>query len=236
MSEQSINDDTNDVPVEHRRRGLPLLATLLVVALVAGLITGIVVSRGDDSPPELTWTPIDGGLEETTLSVPVDHDVPGGDTLSLRVLRRPADDPAQRIGSLLVNPGGPGFGTEMIIAQATEIFDTELLTGFDIVGMGPRGTGKSSPAIDCIDDYDALWASTDLTPDHDAARNAQVATVAAYAQGCMERTGAAIAHMTTAATARDLDLLRRALGEDTITYFGTSYGCELGAAWATAAC
>jgi pimeloyl-ACP methyl ester carboxylesterase len=225
----------NSVPqlAERQRRGLPVLVTLLILALIAGIITGIVSSRSGEAPPELKWTPIDGGLEETILKAPVDHDVPGGETLDLRILRRPADDPAQRIGSLLVNPGGPGFGAEALILNATEVFQTELLSRFDIVGMDPRGTGKSSPAIDCIDDYDALWAASDLTPSDDATRATQIAVATSYAESCIQRTGDSIAHMTTAATARDLDLLRRALGEDKISYFGTSYGCELGATWAT---
>ncbi|MGA1346220.1 MAG: alpha/beta hydrolase [Ilumatobacteraceae bacterium] len=237
MSDLPTHDDpiaTDDRAPAARRRGLPVFGTLLAVLFVAGLVTGVVVSRNGDEPvPELTWTPIDGGLEETTLTVPVDHDSPDGTTLDVRVLRRPADDPTQRIGSLLVNPGGPGFAAETVVVGAAEIFDTEILTRFDIVGMDPRGTGASSPTIDCIDDYDALTASTDLTPDDDAERDAQLAVVAEYAAACVERTGDAIAHMTTAATARDLDVLRRALGEDTISYFGTSYGCELGATWAT---
>ena len=225
---------TDELSPATRRRGLPVFGTLLAVALVAGLITGIVASRSDDAPaPELTWTRVEGGLEEATLVVPMDHDDPDGATIDLHVLRRPADDPTQRIGSLLVNPGGPGFGAETVVVGAAEIFDTAILDRFDIVGMDPRGTGASSPTIDCIDDYDTLTTATDLTPDDDAERDAQLAVVADHGAACVERTGDAIAHMTTAATARDLDLLRQALGEDTISYFGTSYGCELGATWAT---
>lgn len=218
----------------NQRLRLPLIVVVLGVALIAGLITGIVVSQSEDDPaPTLVWEPAEGGLEQTTLTVPVDHADSDGPTMTLRVLRRLADDPEARIGSLLVNPGGPGFGAEMLLTGAQEAFGDELLARFDIVGMDPRGTGGSTPAIDCLDDYDALAQSSDPTPADDAARQAQIALTEDYAAGCIERTGSAIAHMTTAATARDLDLLRRALGEDIITYFGTSYGCELGATWAT---
>jgi pimeloyl-ACP methyl ester carboxylesterase len=236
MSDRPTLDDTrtaDDPAPASRRRGLPVFATLLAVALVAGLMTGVIASRSDDAPPELTWTPVDGGLEEATLTVPVDHDSPDGATLELQVLRRPADDPTQRIGSLLVNPGGPGFGAEVLIVNAGDVFGTELLTRFDIVGMDPRGTGGSTPAIDCIDDYDAQVADTDITPTDEAERNAQMAQAAAFATACIDRTGVAIAHMTTAATARDVDALRRALDEETITFFGMSYGCTLGATWVT---
>jgi pimeloyl-ACP methyl ester carboxylesterase len=226
------NQNTSDQPRERQRRTV-IIATLLVVVLVAGVITGIVVSRSQDSAPELVWTPVDGGIEETTLTVPIDHDSPDAGTLDLRVLRRPADDPNQRIGSLLVNPGGPGFSAEILVVGAEDVFETELLTRFDIVGVDPRGTGKSMPAINCIDDYDAHLAATDLTPDNDEARAVQTALVAEFAESCVTRTGDAIVHMSTASTARDFEVLRRALGEDTITYFGFSYGCELGATWAT---
>lgn len=227
-----LSSGSTDQPHRHRR-GVPLIVGVLVMALIAGIITGIVVSRSQDAAPELIWTPFDGDLEEATLRVPVDHDDPDGDTLDLRVLRRPADDPDLRIGSLLVNPGGPGYGADFMVIGAEDYFDAELLTYFDIVGVDPRGTGASTPAIDCIDDYDAFNAATDITPADDAARAAQVAVTTSYVEGCLERTGDAIDHMTTASTARDLDLLRRALGEDTITYYGASYGCELGATWVT---
>lgn len=224
---------TSDTTPSPRRRGVPFFATLLVVALLAGLVTGIIASRSDESVPELVWSRADGGLEQATLTVPMDHSEPDGPTLELRVLRRPADDPTARIGSMIVNPGGPGFGAEMLLANAEEVFDAELLTVFDIIGLDPRGTGASTPAIDCIDDYDALDTASDLTPADDAARQAQIDAVRAYAEACVERTGDAIAHMSTASTARDIDVLRRALGEETVTFFGTSYGCELGATWAT---
>ncbi len=223
---------TND-PGSRRRRGRSLVAVVLVVALVAGLVTGVLTSRSDEEGADLDWKKLDDGIEEAVLTVPVDHSLSGGPTLDLRVLRRPADDPTSRIGSLVVNPGGPGFGAETMVVGAEDYFDAELLSRFDIVGLDPRGTGGSTPFIDCIDDFDALTAATDLTPAGEAERARQVATMASFAEECIERTGTAIAHMSTAATARDIDLLRRALGEDTISYFGTSYGCELGAAWAT---
>lgn len=225
--------DTQDSPSGDRRCGLPLMATFLTIALLAGLITGIVVSRSEDTKSGLIWTDVDGGIEETTLSVPVDHERSDGPMLELRVLRRPADDSTTRIGSLIVNPGGPGFGAELMVVGAEDYFGPEILNSFDIVGFDPRGTGASTPAIDCIDDYDALDTATDLTPNDEAARQAQTDAVIDQAQSCIERTGEAIVHMSTASTARDIDVLRRALGEEKISYFGTSYGCRLGATWAT---
>lgn len=216
-----------------RRRSLPLMATTLVVASIAGLVAGIVVSRSEETELDLAWDPVDGGLEEATLIVPADHSDVDSPRLDIRVLRRPADDPAARIGSLIVNPGGPGFGAEIMVVGAEDYFGPEILNSFDIVGFDPRGTGASRPAIDCIDDYDVLDTATDLTPNDEAARQAQTDAVIAQAQSCIERTGEVIVHMTTASTARDIDVLRRALGEEQISFFGTSYGCRLGATWAT---
>lgn len=234
-SDDTFADLTGDRSPLRRRRRISLSLVIIVAVFAVGIVVGIGSSRSDsgDSTPELAWNSLEGGLEDAILTVPVDHFDSDGPTLDVYVLRRPADDRAARIGSLVVNPGGPGFGAESVVRGATEVFGEEILAVFDIVGFDPRGTGKSTPAIDCIDDYDALIGATDLTPADDAARRAQIDEVAAYAEACVERTGDAIARMSTAATARDIDLLRRALGEETISFFGTSYGCELGATWAT---
>jgi pimeloyl-ACP methyl ester carboxylesterase len=220
-------------PRRSRRLSVPLMGTIVVTALVAGLVAGVLSARSEDSSPELVWTPAEGGIEKTTLTVPADHDRPDGPSLELQVLRRPADDPAARIGSLVVNPGGPGFGSEVMVLGAGDYFSTEVLDRFDIVGLDPRGTGRSTPAIDCIDDYDAWFAASDLTPDDETARQAQISETDAFGLACVERTGEVIASMTTESTARDIELLRQALGEDTINYFGASYGCRLGATWVT---
>lgn len=233
MNDTSAAVTGEETPTGRKRRSLPFLALLLGLTLIAGIIVGIIDSTSEDADAQLEWTSIEGGLEEARLSVPVDHEDADGESLSLRVLRRPADDADSRIGSLIVNPGGPGFGAEQMVAGAKDYFDDELLQRFDIVGFDPRGTGLSTPAIDCIDDFDAFTRDTDITPADEAARQEQTAVYAAFVEACIERTGDAIAHMSTHAVARDIDLLRRALGEEKISYFGTSYGCQLGATWAT---
>ncbi len=220
-------------PRRARRLAVPLMATIVATGFVAGLVFGLVTSRSEGASPTVVWTPVDGGLEETTLTVPVNYEDPDGPQLELHVLRRPADDPDARIGSLVVNPGGPGFGSELMVRNAGEFFGSDVLDRFDVVGLDPRGTGRSRPAIDCIDDYDTWFTSTDLTPADEAARQAQISQTQAFADACIDRTGDAIASMTTESTARDIDQLRRALGEDTISYFGASYGCRLGATWVT---
>jgi pimeloyl-ACP methyl ester carboxylesterase len=103
---------------------------------------------------------------------------------------------------------------------------------FDIIGWDPRGTGQSTPPIDCVDNYDEYFAGDD-TPQTDAERSQIVATDQRFVEGCMARSADILQHVGTNDSARDMDVIRRAVGEQQISYFGFSYGSELGAAWAT---
>ena len=182
---------------------------------------------------ELQWEVFMEGIEFTTLEVPIDYDDPGGAQFELFIARRLADDQQNKIGSLLINPGGPGVGGADYAIGADQIFGEELLERFDIVGWDPRGTGLSQPAIDCIDDYDPYFASSDITPE-DAEERQQIVELAEEFTGeCVESNGDILQHVGTNNSARDIDAIRRALGEDEISYFGFSYGSELGATWAT---
>jgi pimeloyl-ACP methyl ester carboxylesterase len=194
-------------------------------------------TTGGDPPasaPEGTveWTELELGIDEAFLAVPLDHDDPDGERIELYLVRHRAADPAARIGVLFVNPGGPGYGASDLAAQAEFIYDRPLLDSFDIIGIDPRGTGLSEPAVDCVDAYDPYFG-VETGPD-DAAEDAALREVAAeFASGCVERSGDLLANLTTVDTARDMDLVRQALGEDTVSYFGWSYGTQLGATWAT---
>ena len=99
-------------------------------------------------------------------------------------------------------------------------FDAEVLDAFDIVGFDPRGTGLSEPAIDCIDDYDHFYAGTDITPDDDAERQQIVDLAEEFADACVANNAEIIQFVGTNNAARDIDSIRRALGEDEISYFG----------------
>ena len=112
----------------------------------------------------------ESSIQDGSIEVPIDYANPEAGTIDLYIARRLATDPDKRIGSLLVNPGGPGFGGSDFAVYAEQIFGEALLEHFDIVGWDPRGTGLSEPAIDCVDDYDRYFASTDLTPDTPAER------------------------------------------------------------------
>jgi pimeloyl-ACP methyl ester carboxylesterase len=181
----------------------------------------------------IDWQPIDDLLDTGTLDVPVDYDDPSAGSFRLFLVRHRAADEDARIGTLLVNPGGPGFGGTSLAAQAELIYDEELLDRFDIVGWDPRGTGYTTPAIDCIDDYDEYFAGTDITPDDEDERQEIVDLAEDFEEQCVTKNAEILQHIGTNDSARDIDSIRRALGEDEISYFGFSYGSELGATWAT---
>jgi pimeloyl-ACP methyl ester carboxylesterase len=183
--------------------------------------------------PTLEWEEFDEGVETARLEVPVDYEDPDGPTFELFLLRRPADDQDNKIGSLLVNPGGPGFSGAELAFAAEQAFGEPLLERFDIIGWDPRGAGLSEPAVDCIDDYDRYFASADVTPDDDAERQVIIDLAEEFTDACEDANGDILPYIGTNNSARDIDSIRRALGEDKISYFGFSYGSELGATWAT---
>jgi pimeloyl-ACP methyl ester carboxylesterase len=181
----------------------------------------------------LQWDELSEGVDTALLEVPVDYDDPDGPTFDLFVARHRATDQENKIGSLLVNPGGPGFGGSDFAIFADQVYNQELLDRFDIIGWDPRGTGQSEPGIDCIDDYDHYFSGTDITPDDDEEKQQIVALAEEFANNCVERNADYFEYVGTNNSARDMDSIRRALGEDQISYFGFSYGSELGATWAT---
>jgi pimeloyl-ACP methyl ester carboxylesterase len=187
-------------------------------------------TTGEAAAPTIEWESCDD-FECGTLTVPLDHADPAGETIDLFVKRRPADDPDERIGSLLVNPGGPGIPAALMVDNAPAFFSPDLLEVFDIVALDPRGTG-GSPRVDCVEeDFNPYFGATDVTPDSPEEVEALEAASQAFVDLCVERSGSILPFVSTADTARDFDLLRQALGEETISYFGGSYGSELGSVW-----
>lgn len=199
------------------------------------------LSPGSSAPVNSAYPPAVGGsidwkkcgeVECGTLEVPFDYDNPSKGMFTLNIQRRAADKSDKRIGSLLVNPGGPGFGGATLASNAEFYFSEDLLDHFDIIGWDPRGTGNSTPAVDCIDDYDPYFAF-DPSPDTPAEQQEIEDLNQAFVDECVIRNEEILPYISTASSARDMDRIRAALGEEKITYFGFSYGSELGATWAT---
>lgn len=181
-------------------------------------------------PAPLVWESAGAQTDTAVLAVPIDYDNPGAGSFEIFIARHRATDPANRIGALLVNPGGPGFGGSYLALSAPRIYESALVERFDIIGWDPRGTGLSAPVIDCIDDYDSIFGALDTAEDPESAA---VALSLEFAEACRRNNAEIISHVGTNNSARDIDSIRRALGEEQLSYFGFSYGSELGATWAT---
>jgi pimeloyl-ACP methyl ester carboxylesterase len=181
-------------------------------------------------PAPIVWEPAGAQTDTAVLAVPIDYENPEAGSIELYLARHRATDPVNRLGALLVNQGGPGFGSSWMALSAPRIYDAALIERFDIIAWDPRGTGLSVPAIDCIDDYDAIFGAIDSVRDP---QTAAVDLAREFAEACRRNNAEIITHVGTNNSARDMEAIRQALGEQQISYFGFSYGSELGATWAT---
>ncbi|MFJ2115335.1 alpha/beta fold hydrolase [Streptomyces sp. NPDC087850] len=170
------------------------------------------------------------------VTVPLDYTKPNGRQIEIAVDRiGSTGTPGERQGSLLYNPGGPGgsglsFPRRVVTKNAIW---ADAAKAYDFVGFDPRGVGHSTP-ISCIDPQEFVKApKADPVPDSEADKRAQRKLAAAYADGCKKRSGWMLPHMTTPNTARDLDVVRAALGDRKLNFVGVSYGTYLGAVYAT---
>ncbi len=245
-------------PVHRPRRhaAAPALVVALALAvsgcsLVGGEPEGVAASPADPSvtaPPEPDLGPyysqtVDwGGCEDVdppegvvadehecgTLDVPLDYDDPAGEQVQLALTRLPAS--GERLGSLVVNPGGPGGSGVDYALQAEFVTTDDLRAGYDVVGFDPRGVARSA-AVDCLDDatYDE-FAGADPSPDDTADLVELERLSAELADGCADDPVAP--YVDTVSATRDMDVLRSALGDNELTYLGKSYGTVLGAMYA----
>lgn len=248
----------------HRPSTVPrrLLAVLAVIATVVVLLPASLAATAapvapsaavavvENEPPEsgaevgsvpsVRWNDCDEGdegdegLQCATYALPLDYRHPRAGTVRLALNRAPATGP-DRIGSLFLNPGGPGgSGVDFLAAVAGAPQLEELRQHFDLVGFDPRGTNRSTPAIACepvarsVRRFDrALGRPGAARTTQDALREGRQ-----FAASCQRRSGRLLGFMGTEYAARDLDQLRAAVGDDQLSYLGLSYGTYLGAVYA----
>ena len=164
------------------------------------------------------------------LTVPIDYAHPEGGTLQLSVLKVPTTDPPNRIGSLVVDPGGPGGSGVFYASEAR--FTDQARAAYDVVGFDPRGVGTSAP-VKCLNDRELdTFLGSDPTPDNRMGEQKLADSDKAFADKCKANGGALLGHVSTIEAAKDMDVLRAVLGDTKLNYLGKSYGTFLGATYA----
>jgi pimeloyl-ACP methyl ester carboxylesterase len=178
------------------------------------------------------WTAC-GDLQCGSVTVPLDYARPDGPTIEIAVARHPAEVPSERIGSLVINPGGPGASGIDDLPNELSVLTPELLDRFDIVSYDPRGVERSSP-VTCSggSGSGASGPPLDPVPTTPAAQQALRRNDEAFAAQCEKYSGSILPHVGTVDSARDLDRIRAALGDAGLTFIGHSYGTLLGATYA----
>ncbi|MFI6651845.1 alpha/beta hydrolase [Streptomyces sp. NPDC050529] len=168
----------------------------------------------------------------TTVKVPLDYTKPDGDTIGIALIRKEARSKGRRLGSMLFNFGGPGGSGVSILPRAAGSYGA-LNTRYDLVGFDPRGVAGSA-GVRCRTDQEQeiSYRKVDMTPDTAAEEAAFMKDGAGFGEGCERRSGKVLPFVGTTNAARDMDLIREVLGDKKLTYFGMSYGTELGGTYA----
>lgn len=173
------------------------------------------------------WADCDGGTQCAEVLAPLDYAEPQERAVTI-ALRRKAATGSPKLGTLFVNPGGPGASGRDLVAS----FETEGLEQYDLLGWDPRGTGGSTP-VKCFGDAEAdAYNSLDLSPDDEGERAALIQAAYEFGKSCWENSGTLLEHISTIETVRDLDLLRQLVGDPELNYLGYSYGTQIGATYA----
>jgi pimeloyl-ACP methyl ester carboxylesterase len=181
-----------------------------------------------------------GALVCGSVAAPLDYGQPQLGTIQIALAMHPATDPAQRIGSLVINPGGPGGSGVNDLPAELSVLTPQLLARFDIVSFDPRGVQRSSPVLCSSASSGNAGSSSSSTPGplpdpvpgNPGVQLALVTNDEAYASQCESMSGKLLPFVGTVDTARDLDRIRQALGDAQLTFFGHSYGTLLGATYA----
>lgn len=210
------------------------IAVLLTTGVAAA--TSTATSAGASPGPRIGWAPCadDAAVQCGTLAVPLDYAHPDGPTITLALERRPADDPAHKLGSIFVNPGGPGVSARHEARDAAARFGPDVLARYDVIGFDPRGIGASTP-MQCFtgnDEPTAIVTRIMNVPITPAQVSTDLQAFRNYTAGCRANAGPLGAHLSTLNVARDLDRMRQAVGDAKLDYAGYSYGTLIGATYA----
>lgn len=191
--------------------------------------SGDIAERYSSADIKFAPCPENPQLECGTLNLPVDYRKPHGETFGMAVIRAKATDPAKRIGVIIGNPGGPGIsGVDFLLGGIRAPFFVRVRERFDIVSFDPRGVARSR-RVRC----EFERADFPVDPSDEALAAFFDDLSRRFAQACLEQNGPFVTMLSTNNVARDMDVLRRALGERQITYASGSYGSELGAVYAS---
>lgn len=226
------------------RSGALVAVSLLALAGCSKLIDGRAVISAPRPGTPIQWAPcksaasdqsrIPPGAECGMLSVPVDYTKPDGDVAQIAMIRIKAT--GQKIGSLIVNPGGPGESGVEAAASLVPTLPQSVRDRFDLVGFDPRGVANSTPSVWCNSDADNDRLRADPQVDYSPAGVEHIEKeTKEFVQRCVDKMGKDfLENAGTANVARDLDSMRTALGDEKLTYLGYSYGTRIGSAYAEA--
>ncbi|QEO09307.1 alpha/beta hydrolase [Protaetiibacter larvae] len=184
---------------------------------------------------ELDWSSCGAsGIDCTEVTVPVDWSAPGGDTITIAIARHKAK--GTPIGSLLINPGGPGgSGYDFVHDSVDYIVTPAVLDNYDVIGFDPRGVNHSSPVVcytDSAEQDEYLYGTYDEPYGTQGWLDELTAREKAWAAACEQNTGALLGHLDAGSVARDMDVIRAVLGDTKLHYLGYSYGTYLGTMYA----
>jgi pimeloyl-ACP methyl ester carboxylesterase len=214
------------------------LAVVLAIFATACKPNSSTASKPSPSPSSspftagsIVWTRCGTGFQCGTVQVPLDYSHPAAGTIGIALVRAPATDQANRIGSVLINPGGPGAsGIDWVRGSAP--FIPNLNARFDLVGFDPRGVGQSAP-VRCLDGrHEDAYFALDSVLDDPQEKQAAIQVTKDFVAGCAQMSAKLLPFVDTVSAAKDMDLMRAALGDDKLTYLGFSYGTFLGQTYA----